>query len=778
MNNKYIGQLDMSNMSNFEEDLGKKNENKSTQEDGGVTAQQAGVKTRRQSKVTEFYNTSSDSEDEVDDRRRTPSGNIVGDISSIKAFFSPKAGNKPSPLTNDQTHALSQANQKNSQKQAKKKRKRNQSVPTNHDQSVNRDQDNIVSARKGVSHDKHQNNDEWKMSDHDQSDVEHSESDFGNHTPDKCDDTFSSFELNSSPDSATIHKLAGMLQFQKDEPYKGSEVQGRKQCNTKSVPKSTSVEVSEEPSDREIEKMDSLESEVPETITLPMVYQMFKDLKDEMSRNKRKEEQEFEELKKDCAEGAVQAVEDTLGIGSQKMDKLKADLTYYKHKTTVLTEVCDRLTVEIGDLNQRLENVELSSNKRMVIISGFTSEDKLKKDQQIERIEKLILDELALEVSIDDLYYIGDKMVAEFCTLQDKKLVMKYKKFLKNVRHQGQKVYINDFIPMTVQEKRRRDRKIKEDLENDPEAKNVTVEYTRAGLTVAGVPYRKQITPPTPKELVDISVEDLHKILTIQSTKSAPLRKDNSVFQAYTTSVQTHQEVRDMYKRLKLVHPTARHISVAYWIRGIKHVSCDFHDDGEPGSGRILLDILERNNLTDRVIFVVRKYGGVKMGPVRFQLYAEVAEDALLRDIPEIQLVPKSQNKRQRQQQPQPTSDTPVKQLKEGSQYTRQMDSPAKPHNNQPYKQQTPSVDVQSPPLSKNLQNFARPPVSRQQQGRYDAFRGSYRGARQSTQASRQRGQFFRGRHASRYGTGRARSYQEYTHDGSFDYQSSWSNIE
>ena len=55
----------------------------------------------------------------------------------------------------------------------------------------------------------------------------------------------------------------------------------------------------------------------------------------------------------------------------------------------------------------------------------------------------------------------------------------------------------------------------------------------------------------------------------------------------------------------------------------------DFCDDGEPGAGRHLLDYLEKNDLKARVIFVARKYGGIRMGPDRFTCYKQAAELAI-----------------------------------------------------------------------------------------------------------------------------------------------------
>ena len=62
---------------------------------------------------------------------------------------------------------------------------------------------------------------------------------------------------------------------------------------------------------------------------------------------------------------------------------------------------------------------------------------------------------------------------------------------------------------------------------------------------------------------------------------------------------------------------------------GPQYLSSDFHDDGEAGSGRVLLQMLEERGLTDICVFVVRKYGGVKIGADRFKLYKEVVREVI-----------------------------------------------------------------------------------------------------------------------------------------------------
>ena len=83
--------------------------------------------------------------------------------------------------------------------------------------------------------------------------------------------------------------------------------------------------------------------------------------------------------------------------------------------------------------------------------------------------------------------------------------------------------------------------------------------------------------------------------------------------------------------KMKMINPGARHIVCAYWISapGVPpHYQADFHDDQEPGAGRILLNWMKENNLQNRVFFIARYYAN-KMDSERFKCYVDAANRAL-----------------------------------------------------------------------------------------------------------------------------------------------------
>ena len=54
-----------------------------------------------------------------------------------------------------------------------------------------------------------------------------------------------------------------------------------------------------------------------------------------------------------------------------------------------------------------------------------------------------------------------------------------------------------------------------------------------------------------------------------------------------------------------------------------------FDDDGEFGAGHRLLELLQKQNIVNTMVCVTRWYGGKHLGPVRYQIITENAEQVL-----------------------------------------------------------------------------------------------------------------------------------------------------
>lgn len=88
-----------------------------------------------------------------------------------------------------------------------------------------------------------------------------------------------------------------------------------------------------------------------------------------------------------------------------------------------------------------------------------------------------------------------------------------------------------------------------------------------------------------------------------------------SKFLAFAFHVTTEEEIKEIVLEYRKKYYDARHVCWAYML-GAQRTDFRANDDGEPSStaGKPILGQINKNELTDILIIVVRYYGGVNLG--------------------------------------------------------------------------------------------------------------------------------------------------------------------
>lgn len=88
-----------------------------------------------------------------------------------------------------------------------------------------------------------------------------------------------------------------------------------------------------------------------------------------------------------------------------------------------------------------------------------------------------------------------------------------------------------------------------------------------------------------------------------------------SKFLAFAFHVTTEEEIKELVSEYRKKYYDARHVCWAYML-GAQRTDFRANDDGEPSStaGKPILGQINKNELTDILIIVVRYYGGVNLG--------------------------------------------------------------------------------------------------------------------------------------------------------------------
>ena len=109
-------------------------------------------------------------------------------------------------------------------------------------------------------------------------------------------------------------------------------------------------------------------------------------------------------------------------------------------------------------------------------------------------------------------------------------------------------------------------------------------------------------------------------------------KEKGSSFHAVSESASSADHVKSILLTLKEQFPDASHICYAYRIKKGKSLDEFSSDAGEPNgsAGMPILNVLKRNQIVNGVIFVIRYFGGTKLGvPGLIHAYGTAAEDAI-----------------------------------------------------------------------------------------------------------------------------------------------------
>lgn len=90
------------------------------------------------------------------------------------------------------------------------------------------------------------------------------------------------------------------------------------------------------------------------------------------------------------------------------------------------------------------------------------------------------------------------------------------------------------------------------------------------------------------------------------------LEVKKSKFIAYYYKIDNLEQVSEILNNLKKEHKKAKHFPYAYKLDNLVKKSDDKEPNGTAGSP--ILNILEKNNLNNTLIIVIRYFGGIKLG--------------------------------------------------------------------------------------------------------------------------------------------------------------------
>ena len=122
------------------------------------------------------------------------------------------------------------------------------------------------------------------------------------------------------------------------------------------------------------------------------------------------------------------------------------------------------------------------------------------------------------------------------------------------------------------------------------------------------------------------------KYFNIQHTSKGIYKERGSKFFSYIHCISSIEEFKQILNKHRVLNPKAVHVVNAFRIKNGQRIDEYASDDGEPkgSSGVPVLNSIKRNKLINVGVYVVRYFGGTKLGiPGLISSYKKSAEDAI-----------------------------------------------------------------------------------------------------------------------------------------------------
>lgn len=212
----------------------------------------------------------------------------------------------------------------------------------------------------------------------------------------------------------------------------------------------------------------------------------------------------------------------------------------------------------------------------------------------------------------------------------DKGLIFDHVKNLKGKKINGVQCFVSSQLPEAANENKRYINNTLFHNKKQPASKKLPLTVKFGQLHYKGKPMEKKVRPPSPFDMLSLLDPEIDALNDLKFSKGVPEEEHESMFHSYAISVTNHTEVNRAYKSLRLRHGQATHVSCAYKLRSVappyNEGGCD---DDEHGAVRNMLPLLQDNNMENVAVFVIRYFGGIKLGPKRFDIIRKVAASAL-----------------------------------------------------------------------------------------------------------------------------------------------------
>lgn len=322
---------------------------------------------------------------------------------------------------------------------------------------------------------------------------------------------------------------------------------------------------------------------------------------------------------------------------------LRKEAKNARFKVSVLTNVVIRLEEKVEQQAGKIVQMQARSMRKNLIISGLDEPKKPQVEKQedlLTKINDFMLNKLKMStpVQLKVFHRFGAPdgsgtrpVVVKVHRIEDKFAMLAKGPQLKDLTNaHGKKYYISEQLPDVLQEERRYNQFWVQENKQNPSTSKPDMKITKNKLRINNEPYKKKVQIPNAAEILRLDDDELTSVRSVTLYEGGTKDEQGSEFLAFSARVQSTEDVRRAYRKLKIKYADASHISSAFSLAPPNGpYNQEANDDGEHGMGRMLLKLLHEAKATNIAVFLLRYFGGVHIGPKRFDIAKDLTKQAI-----------------------------------------------------------------------------------------------------------------------------------------------------
>ena len=302
---------------------------------------------------------------------------------------------------------------------------------------------------------------------------------------------------------------------------------------------------------------------------------------------------------------------------------LRKKVTDLEKRQRLSEGLINRLQQQINQQEDTITDLKCRSMRDNLLFNGIQEDENETWEKTKEKVYNFMTNELKMTTpaNIDRAHRLGKPgtnprpIVAKMMSSSDKDAIFKYVKNLKGKKH----LSVSEQFPAEVQERRKQLWPL---YKQAKENKTNNVKWNVDKLIINGKTHTAKgdnlsIDPETDLEDVNIAHTTIRKV-------------EGSTFIGHAALIDNVDDVNKVIANLlqDKALTTANHTFYAYRVGRAANIKEGHRDDREHGAGSTLKRWLQDSGKTNIIVIGSRWFGGTHMGPRRFDVFKELAEDA------------------------------------------------------------------------------------------------------------------------------------------------------